>query len=128
MNCLTEHLNLTLASVAEKQRKGHGGSGGGGTQTTAEVAKSHVSKEEGDGEDEPHNVISRVKQRQYVLQSSLDTVGLLLPANENLTHRSRHPSTLNMDTHTHTHSLHAYHKLTPWSYCSAGVSDVKCQM
>lgn len=70
----------------------------------AQTAASRFLTEEGDGEDELHNVISRVKQRQYVLQSSLDTAGLLLPANKNLTHTSPSPAPLNVDTHTSTYT------------------------
>lgn len=74
----------------------------------AEVVECRVRKKEGDGKDELHNVIPRVKQTQYV-QSSLVSAGLLLPANENLTDTSPQPSTLNMDPpapHAHTACIH----------------------
>lgn len=46
---------------------------------------AHVSNEAGDGKDELHNVISLLSGRDNtVLQSSLDTAGLLEMANENL--------------------------------------------
>lgn len=88
-NSLTGRLNLT--PVRERSR---------GKDTGVETVShpyfprdpevlmrlwAHVSKEAGDGEDELHNVISLLSARDNtVLQSSLDTAGLLELANENL--------------------------------------------
>lgn len=90
---------------------------------------AHGGDESVDGEDKLYNVISRVKQRQYVLQSSLDTAGLLLPANENLTHMSPSPAPSTW-THTHTHTHRsAYLRIINWPFRAPAEScRVWCEM